>query len=528
MTIGTVGSGFKITYSTLAQPADEVHEAFELAAGRTRSRLGGELPFFVDGEPVSTRQRLEGRSPIDDRISIARFSSASREHVAAAIAAANRAFPAWRDISWRERVGALRRAADIIGERRFEIAALMAYEVGKTRFESLADAEEAADLLRYYCQCVEEADGFTRPMGSLQKGERTLDVLRPYGAWMVISPFNFPLALAAGMAAGALVGGNTVVIKPATAAAATGLELYRALADAGLPRGVVNLVTGPGAAVGEEVAANPGIAGLVFTGSQEVGVRLWRDFNRDWPRPTLLEVGGKNPTVVSARADLELAAEGVSRAAFGFGGQKCSACSRVYVDESVAQAFEELLLAKARALRLGDPLERGTFLGPVIDRAAVRRFEHAAALARRDGTVLCGGTARRDGAFAQGCFVEPTIVTRLPSDHELLRDELFLPFLCLERVPSFDEAIARANRTEYGLTAGVYSRDPEEVQRFFDRIDAGVTYANRRSGATTGAWPGVNPFCGWKASGSTGKGVCGPYYVQQFLREQSRTVMEGT
>ncbi|HUP22539.1 MAG TPA: aldehyde dehydrogenase family protein [Thermoanaerobaculia bacterium] len=522
----TIGSGFKITYSTLAQPAEEVHQAFENAATQVRAGLGGEVPFFVDGEAVETTARIEGRSPIDERVAIAHFASAGREHVAAAIAAANRAFPAWRDTPWRERVRLLRGAADLIGERRFEIAALMAFEVGKTRFESLADAEEAADLLRYYCQCVEDADGFERPMGSLQPGERTLDVLRPYGAWMVISPFNFPLALAAGMAAGALVGGNTVVIKPATAAAATGLELYRALADAGLPHGVVNLVTGPGPAVGEELAANDGVAGLVFTGSKEVGLRLWRDFNRNWPRPTLLEVGGKNPTVVSARADPELAAEGTARAAFGFGGQKCSACSRVYVEEAVAAAFEELLLEKTRALRLGDPLERDTYLGPVIDAAAVRRFERAAELARRDGRVLCGGAVRRDGDLSRGHFVEPTIVTGLPRDHELLHEELFLPFLCLERVPSFDEAITRANRTEYGLTAGVYSRDAEELQRFFGRIEAGVTYANRRSGATTGAWPGVNPFCGWKASGSAGKGVCGPYYVQQFLREQSRTVME--
>jgi 1-pyrroline-5-carboxylate dehydrogenase len=192
----------------------------------------------------------------------------------------------------------------------------------------------------------------------------------------------------------------------------------------------------------------------------------------------------------------------------------------------VAGEFEARLAEKTRALKVGDPLERESSLGPLIDSAAVERFRRAVAEARRDGRVLVGGEVLRGAPYDRGYYVAPTVVADLASDHRLFREELFLPVLALGEADSLDHAIELANRTEYGLTAGIFSRDRGEIERFFDRIEAGVTYANRRSGATTGAWPGVNPFCGWKASGSTGKGVCGPYYVAQFLREQSQTIME--
>ncbi len=521
----TDSGGFKITYATLAAPADEVHEAFEAAVEAVRPRLGATHPLWIAGQEVTATATFEDRSPADRELVIGRFQRAGGQHVAAAVEAAGTAFEEWRRTLWRERLEVVRRAADGLSERRFELAALMALEVGKNRFEALADAEEAADLLRYYCRQMEDAGGFERPMGRLAENERTRDLLRPYGVWVVISPFNFPVALAAGMAAGALIAGNTVVLKPASEAPASALELYRVLAGAGLPAGAVNFLTGRGGELGEALTAHPGVSGLVFTGSKEVGHKLFRDFNRRSPRPCFLELGGKNPAIVTARADLELAAEGVARAAFGFGGQKCSACSRVYVDRRVAGRFTELLVERARGMAVGDPLSRDTALGPLIDQAAIERYERSVAAARRDGRVLTGGDRLAGPGLERGLYVAPTVVAGLPFDHRLWTDELFLPLLCLGEVDSLEEALELANRTEYGLTAGVFSQDEAEVERFFDVIEAGVAYANRRSGATTGAWPGVNPFCGWKASGSTGKGVCGPYYVQQFLREQSRTVM---
>jgi 1-pyrroline-5-carboxylate dehydrogenase len=517
--------GFKFTYTTLSAPAEEVHEAFEEAVDQAKETLGGTHPIWIGGSEATSVETFANRSPVDRKLLIGRFQQASREQTAAAIEAARQAFDGWRKTPWRSRVAILRRAADELSERRYELAALMSLEVGKTRFEALADAEEAADLIRYYSQQMEDAEGFDRPMGRLAPNEQTRDLLRPYGVWVVISPFNFPVALAAGMCGGALVAGNTVVYKPASEAPASGLKLYEILAGAGLPPGVVNFITGPGPSLGEEITTHPAVEGLVFTGSKEVGQALFRQFTRAQLRPCYLELGGKNPAVVTARADLEKAVDGVCRAAFGFGGQKCSACSRVYVERAVADRFKTLLAEKAASLTMGDPTRRESFLGPVINEEAVRKYDQCVAEARRDGTVLCGGEKLTGAEYESGLYVTPTVVADLPHDHRLFSEELFLPFLCVGEAASLEEAIELANRTEYGLTAGIFSEDEGEVEQFFDGIQAGVTYANRGSGATTGAWPGVNPFCGWKASGSTGKGVCGPYYVQQFLREQSRTVM---
>ncbi len=366
--------GFKITYATLAEPAEEVHVAFETAANELQGALGRTHPIWIGGEPSLSEEVFENRSPTDRRV-VGSFQRASASQVEAAIGAAHRAFGEWSRMPWQERLAILRTAAENISSHRFELAALMSLEVGKNRFEALADAEEAADLLRYYCQQMEDAAGFDRPMGQLAPNEKTRDILRPYGVWVVISPFNFPVALAAGMAAGALVAGNTVVLKPASEAPASALKLYEIVVEAGLPAGVLNYLSGSGSEVGRTLVQDSRVSGLVFTGSKEVGMRIFRRFNDERPRPCYLELGGKNPAIVTARADLEKAAEGVARSAFGFGGQKCSACSRVYVDRSVAMAFKELLRERTVALAIGDPLRRESFLGPVINEAAVRKFE---------------------------------------------------------------------------------------------------------------------------------------------------------
>jgi 1-pyrroline-5-carboxylate dehydrogenase len=232
-------------------------------------------------------------------------------------------------------------------------------------------------------------------------------------------------------------------------------------------------------------------------------------------------MGGKNPTIVAASADLDAAAAGIASSAFGFSGQKCSACSRVIVLDEVHDELVGKLAARAAEMAVGDPADRDAYTGPVIDERAVERFTAAVAEAERDGHVAAGGTV----LDLPGHFVAPTVVTGLPAGHRLTRDELFVPFVTVTRVGSYDEALAEANAIDYGLTAGVFSRDDGELARFLDEIEAGVVYVNRRAGATTGAWPGFQTFCGWKSSGSTGKGGLGPYYVQQFMREQSRTVV---
>jgi 1-pyrroline-5-carboxylate dehydrogenase len=362
-------------------------------------------------------------------------------------------------------------------------------------------------------------------MARFSENEETRSVLRAYGVWAVISPFNFPAALAGGPMGGALVAGNTVVLKPSHEAPLTALALHEILTEAGVPKGALQLVFGSGEVTGQALCAHPEVDGLLFTGSKAVGMELIHRFSREYPKPCITEMGGKNPALVMPSADLDAAAEGVMRSAFGLQGQKCSACSRVYVHEDVLGRFTELLLEKTSRLTVGDPAQAGVFLGPVIHERAFATYERAVADARRDGQVLEGGRSLREGALAHGWFVAPTVVGGLPPEHRLFRDELFVPFVALAGIRSLDEGLGLANRTEYGLTAGFFSQDEAEVEAFLARIEAGVVYVNRRAGATTGAWPGVQPFGGWKASGSSGKASGGLYYVQQFLREQSRTIV---
>jgi 1-pyrroline-5-carboxylate dehydrogenase len=517
----------KITYTSTSGNLEEFHQRFDAALEDVRRDAGRLHPFYVGGQPVETdAEPLVGRSPIDTSLVLGRFSAAGVADVDRAVAAARRAQRDWGRRPWQERVSLLRRAASIIRERKYRLAALMSLEVGKSRLEAMGDAEESADLIDYYSGQVEEADGFVRPMARITPVERNTDVLRPYGVFACIAPFNFPLALSAGMSSAALVAGNTVVYKPAEETLWTGLELYQVYRDAGLPPGVFNLLFGRREVIGDPLWQHPGVDGVVFTGSKRVGMRIHAGLSGSWIKPALLELGGKNAAIVLASADLDAAAEGVMRSAFSLQNQKCSATSRVYVQRQVLTPFLERLVEKTQRIRTGDPSERDVFFGPVINQAAVDRFERAVSQARSEGTVVTGGDRLRGGIFDRGYFVAPT-VARLPLESSLYREELFVPFLAVGEVTDLDQALGETNQAEYGLTAGIFSGDPAEVARFFDEVEAGVCYANKRTGATTGAWPGAQPFCGWKGSGSTGKGGCGPYYVAQFLREQSRTVIEG-
>src|SRR5207245_3965110 len=369
--------------------------------------------------------------------------------------------------------------------------------------------------MSYHCDQVEAHDGYETPMLRLSDKADTRDILRPYGVWVIISPFNFPMALAGGPSPGALLAGNTVVFKPATDTPMTGYRLAECYRDAGLPDGVFNLVTGSGSTVGDELATNAGVDGILFTGSRDVGFDTYRGVSKQCPKPCIAEMGGKNPAIVTATADLDVATDGVLKSAFGLQGQKCSACSRVYVHHKIARDFDRMLVEKTRKVVIGDQVKKENWLGPVINKAAAEKYARFAEIGRKDGRVLTGGERLKGEPYDHGFFVEPTIISGLPKDHQLSREEMFLPITCVWEVGSLDEALDLANRTEYGLTAGLFSRDDAEIGRFFDRIEAGVVYVNRRAGATTGAWPGVNPFGGWKGSGSSGKASGGPYYVAQ-------------
>ena len=513
----------RITYATMSADPN-LHVEFDAAIARVKETLGRTYPLVIGGEEVTAADQFDDRSPIDTRILLGRFQQGGREHVQRAVAAARAAAPAWSGLKWQERVRLVKNVAEAIRRHQFDLASLMIYEVGKNRLECLGDIAETADLIDYYCDEYAKHDGYALPMGTLGQNEENRSVLRPYGVFAVISPFNFPLALAGGPAGAALVAGNAVVFKPATDTPLMGAMLARMVGEAGLPSGVFNFITGPGRTAGQELIDNPGIDGIVFTGSMEVGMKLLRDnATRAVPRPVIIEMGGKNPAIVTAAADLEKASDGVFRSAFGAQGQKCSACSRVYVAKDVRQKFIDLLVEKIRRIKVGNPLEKDVWMGPVVNAAALRTFEEAVARAKEDGgRILTGGNRITTEPLSHGYFVEPTLIDGLPVNHPLFKEELFVPITVIADVLSLDEAIRLSNDTIYGLTAGIFSEDDAEIEKFFNEIQAGVTYANRRAGATTGAWPGINPFGGWKASGSTGRGTGGPWYVQQFMREQSR------
>lgn len=521
---------FKVTYATLSADNEELQSAYDEAIAQVKANwLGAEVPMFINGEKVYAQEKFKDYSPINTDTLLCVVQQGTTEHARAAITAAKAAFESWRKTPWQERVALIRRVAEKISETSLELSALMILEVGKSRLEALGEVEETADLLRYYADSMEKNKGFVNELGKLNPNdpkEQNFSVLRPYGVWVVISPFNFPMALAGAPISAALVTGNTVVFKGASDTSYIGWKTAELFAEAGFPPGVFNYVSGPGRTVGQELLDNPNVDGWTFTGSYEVGMNVVkRGGSGVYPRPAIVEMGGKNPTIVSKTADINKAAQGVLRSAFGLDGQKCSACSRVYVQEEVYDQFKDRLLELTKAIKVGDPTERATFMGTVINKGAYEDYQRFVAQARADQAVLYGGNVLTEGEFAKGYFVEPTILDGLPEDHQLVRNELFLPILHLAKVKTLDEAMQKANNTTYGLTAGFFGEDEKEIEWFLDNIQAGTTYTNRAAGATTGAWPGIQVFGGWKGSGSSGKGVGGLYTLALYMHEQSRTMI---
>ncbi|HUH99571.1 MAG TPA: aldehyde dehydrogenase family protein, partial [Nitrososphaerales archaeon] len=463
----------KITYTTLF--ADEsIHPKYEAALKKfTSTQLGKHHKMHIGSKEVTSEAgEFEHRSPIDTSIVVSYFPIGQREHAKQAIEAAKRAFPGWSATSWRERARILRRAAELIDERKFEVASAITYEVGKNRLEALAEAWEAIDAINLYAKVMEENKGYSKETEGVA-GEHGRIIAKPLGVWPVISPFNFPFMLANGMATGALLTGNTVILKPTSEAPLTGLMLYKVYRDAGVPAGAVNFVTGPGAKFSEEFTQNPDVAGITFTGSKVVGMNLYHDFltHQPYVKPVLLELGSKNPSIITAKADLKKAVEGVVRAAYGYSGQKCSANSRVYVQKQVKGEFLEMLKQRLSKLEVRDPREKSAFMGPIINPAAMETFSNAVKEAKRDGgKVVFGGGVMKSGAFKKGYYVQPTVVTDLPIEHELFKRELFVPLLVVAEFKTLDEALREANDTNYGLTAGIFSEDKREVKQFMDTI----------------------------------------------------------
>lgn len=507
----------RVTYSNIGVDFSPVHDFLdEMIPGFEKSELGKQW-----AAPFATGALQGVNSPIDPSISLGTFSVSTPADVDAAVAAAKQATVSWSVSSVEERLAFAARWKDVLAEEKYRLGLAALYEVGKSRLEAIGEAEEAVDMLDYYPSELKANNGFVRSMNQLVEFETATSVLKPYGVFAVIAPFNFPLALSIGMITGALITGNTVVFKPSPECQLSGLLIAETLQKAGLPEGVFNIVLG-GADVGQGLSQHPDIDGIAFTGSHKTGMSIFRHMaTQPWMKPVIAEMGGKNPTYVTANADLDRAAQGVVRSAFGLQGQKCSACSVVYVDDAVKSDFIARCVAFAEKLTIGDPRQRDTFMGPLYNKATTNRFITSVAQARSEGIVHFGGQAIE--GLPENYFIPAIVELHGPSN--LTRDELFMPFVVVRGVSSLEGGVTEGNSVAFGLSAGIFTRDEQELNYFLNNAEAGVLYANRASGATTGAWPGAQPFCGWKGTGVSGKGGLGAYFLPQFMREQSHTIM---
>lgn len=508
----------RVTYSNIGVDFSPVHEHLtQLIPGFETKVLGKAW-----STPFARGPLANIFSPIDGELTLGQFPVSTSADVKAAIAAARAAAAKWNFSSLEDRLAFAEGWREALAEQKYELGLAALYEIGKSRIEAVGEAEECLDIVEYYASELKANNGYARRMNELVPNETAKSVLRPYGVFAVISPFNFPLALAIGMISGALLTGNTVVFKPSPGCSLSGLLIAETLRKAGLPDGAFNIVLGDGE-VGHLLATDEGIDGVAFTGSHKTGMSIFRHMAMlPHMKPVIAEMGGKNPAYVTRNADLDRAAQGVARSAFGLQGQKCSACSVVYVDNAVKDEFIDRLVAFTSKLVVGDPRKAETFMGPVYSDATVERFETAVMEAKKEGKIHFGGAALGEG-FASN-YVLPTIV-ELDGPGRLTRDELFMPFVVVRGVDGLETAIAEGNDIAYGLSAGIFTRDEKELQYFLDTAQAGVLYANRASGATTGAWPGAQPFCGWKGTGVSGKGGLGPWLLPQYMREQSHTIM---
>ena len=507
----------------------EFDRRYEDAVEKLRANLGKTHPIVIDGKEEKLDMTFTMRSPADRSLIVGHYASASKDDTKRAVQAARAGFTAWSQTPWQERAAILDKAAELFDEHFYDLCAAMTFETGKSRFEASIDVDEGADFLRFYALTMREMNGFNMTMGKPFPNETCHSLRKPWGTFAVLCPFNFPVAITAGMTAGALVTGNTVVLKPSQKGCLSGWMVFDIFRRAGVPSSALHYVTGTDKDVSATLLAEPTIDGIVFTGSRKVGMMAYKNIiDQGRPKPFIAEMGGKNPIVISNKADVDKAVQGVFRSAFGFSGQKCSACSRVYVHKDIAKEFKNRLVKLASAARVGLPWQKETFMGPVIDVSKVALLQDVMQAVRSDdGTILHGGAPTdedADGEPLKGNYLQPTIVADLPKDHRVFREEFFMPFVAIHEVDSLDAGIHEANAVEYGLTAGVFSEDHREVQYFFDHIQAGVTYANRTAGGCTAAVVNGQSFVGWKLSGTTGTGAGGRYYLLQFTRERSQTV----
>jgi 1-pyrroline-5-carboxylate dehydrogenase len=490
--------------------------AMKDALERVGAMLGHEYDLVIGGERLRTRNKIRSLNPAKPAQVVGIHQEAGAEHAEQAISAALTAFEIWQFVSPELRASLLLRAAAIIRDRNFEFCAWLVYEVGKNWAEADADVAETIDFLEFYAR---EALRLANAEPPIQyPGERNRLLYVPLGVGAVIPPWNFPFAIMAGMTAAAIVCGNTVVVKPSTDAPTIAARFLDVLEEAGMPPGVVNLCQG-GPAVGRALVEHPKTRFIAFTGSKAVGLDIHERAAKTregqiWIKRTVLEMGGKDAIIVSSDADIDAAVEGVMSSAFGFNGQKCSACSRAIVEDPIYDAFLERVEDRVAQIKIGDPVENN-YVGPVINEAALKRVLNYIDIGKGEGRLIAGGKSI-DNANG-GYYVQPTVIADVAPTARVAQEEIFGPVLAVIRVKDYEEALDVANNTEYGLTGSVYTADRRKLEHASRVFQVGNLYFNRKS---TGAMVGAHPFGGFNMSGTDSK-AGGPDYLLLFTQAKS-------
>ena len=493
---------------------EENAQAMRDAIAKVREQLGREYPLVIGGERITTDSMLDSLNPANRTEVVGRFNKATKELASRAVEKAAEAFETWKKTSAEERAELLFRVAAIMRERKHELSAWMIHEVAKTWPEADGDTAEAIDFCEFYGREMLRYAG-KQPLTEVKGEENELDYI-PLGVGAVIPPWNFPLAIMAGMTVASVVTGNTVVLKPSSDAPTIAFKFFEIMEEAGMPPGVVNFMTGSGAEVGDVVVDHPKTRYVAFTGSKEVGLRINERAakvteGQVWIKRVVAEMGGKDAIIVAEDADLEEAATGVVQSAFGFQGQKCSACSRAIIDARVYDTMLEKIVERTAKIKLADPSDPSTNMSAVINDKAFKSINSYIEKGKSEGgRVLIGGGS--DGE--QGFFIEPTVIADVKPGATIEQEEIFGPVLAVIKAQNYDHALEIANDTQFGLTGAVYSQDEAKLERARKEFHVGNLYLNRKC---TGALVGVHPFGGFNMSGTDSK-AGGRDYLLLFLQ----------
>jgi 1-pyrroline-5-carboxylate dehydrogenase len=497
---------------------DENRRAMAQAIAAVAENLGHSYPMRIGGDLVTLPKTFASKNPSKPSEAVGVFPLGGAEHAQAALAAATRAFESWKRTPAKERADLLFRTADAVRRRKFEFAAWMCFEAGKNWAEADGDVAEAIDFLEFYGREAirYENAGRVTPV----PGEKNRVEYIPIGVGVVIPPWNFPLAITVGMTSAAIVTGNTVVLKPASVTPTIAWKFVEAMVAAGVPDGVLNFVTGPGSTVGDTLVLDPRTRFISFTGSKEIGLRINELAAKPqpgqlWIKRVVAEMGGKDAIVVDKGVDLDEAAKGIVAAAFGYQGQKCSACSRAILHKDVYEPLLAKIVERTKQLKMGPAVDYGTDVGPVVDAGAAKKIMEYIEIGKKEGRLACGGGGPKPGG---GYFIEPTVFADVPAKARLSQEEIFGPVLAVTKANDFDEAIAIANNTEFGLTGAVYSKDEAHLAKAAREFHVGNLYLNRKC---TGALVGAHPFGGFNMSGTDSK-AGGTDYLLLFL--QAKTI----